>query len=686
MAGGFDGTNLVHMRDAANIAAIQNIRQGAPDNIPDFTEALEKVATLTAGSDVISVSDVTGLVAGMRVFGGNLKRQFAYTIKTVGALNTVTLNKIVTVGALDVTLTFAGVKKLYKMNEVSPVGHNYALHYTQDFLADAFNTPDTLENANKTKAAIISNIGPLRYRMTKNSGLFDLNVTLANGTSRRAAGADYPPSLTSHNDQSLIWMTNTPEGAIKGWGGGIADILLNQIAGAINKPLATVSASGNEAFVSGDTARAFFISATGLVRRVPGYTKFSLYDGNDAVDASLGEIIREASQLTPAGETNDFIKSSAPATKLANDYQKVLLNIQEITDPVFSGGASLATGSTDPSDPMPLCANLKQIARMILANNPNRGGTATRAGNTVTVVTELSNGVATRVEGEAFVTVVSANHGLFTSTLNGVNFTDSILLYEDIGVASAVDGFKIVLDPYDPDNKFTIKTTGQTGAIAGLPVTFRLKHNLTTDSKVFFTNPAVDSSLAVDGYQVTEIVNPFTFKVTTTASGAYGGATINTKFKLINVAGQVLYTNTPNMSWDTHGSANHNQLFALNHAIKYFNSLIERIVDADVVTISLSEFGRTTGTNTQGTDHGWGNYAYVFGKSVKGNKVYGTPIDYSPSGPHNIGMLMPTTSVYAYGGCLAKWLGATDAQVLALFPDLANWPENERILGFLDPL
>ena len=45
---------------------------------------------------------------------------------------------------------------------------------------------------------------------------------------------------------------------------------------------------------------------------------------------------------------------------------------------------------------------------------------------------------------------------------------------------------------------------------------------------------------------------------------------------------------------------------------------------ADVVVVTMSEFGRTVRENgNRGTDHGHGNAMLIFGGGVKGGKVYG---------------------------------------------------------------
>ncbi len=42
----------------------------------------------------------------------------------------------------------------------------------------------------------------------------------------------------------------------------------------------------------------------------------------------------------------------------------------------------------------------------------------------------------------------------------------------------------------------------------------------------------------------------------------------------------------------------------------------------NVTTFTLSEFGRTfKPASNQGTDHGWGNYAFVIGGAVQGRRL-----------------------------------------------------------------
>lgn len=685
LGGGMDGLNLVSMRDSTSVSLIQNFRQGAPANVLDYTEAVTKVADSTAGSEVLSGINTSGLTTGMKVFANDvLPRQRGLVVESIDAgASTVTLSGKVVGTHTDVTFTFATPTQLYKSNSSTHTSKNYGLHFTQEFLADSFNVADTEPNAGKVKSALISNIGPMRRKLFLDTGgtFYNFQVRNADGSTRLGTDADKAPHLTSHNDQTHIWLTNAPEGSVKGWGGGIADLFLSDIGGALNIPLASVSASGPEAFVAGSFISGFLVSNTGLVRRVPGFGVSSLYDEDEEVDATLTELLRDASVYVSPTETNQYMLSAKLASETASAYQDILLNALDITDPPAAVTAEFE-GSVI-ADPKPFLANLKQLARMIHTNNPIRGHVASRSGTTVTLVTEVSAGTATRVEGDEFVTITMTDHRFFTSTLNPNTDTDSVLI-TGLGGETPEGGYKITRDPLDPLNKFTVETPEETDALTSVAVTARLKHNLTTANVVFVNEAGFDTTLNSEGYAVTAVTNNYTFTVSTTSSGAYAsGNALAVKAKLINLPKQILYTATPGFSWDSHDYANHNQLAALNEGLKYFNSLVELMPDADVVTCSITEFGRTVGVNSKGTDHGWGNYAFVFGKSVKGNTMYGDAINLAEGGPHNVGFLFPSTSVYQYGATFASWLGASDAEILELFPDLVYWPEEERVLGFL---
>ncbi|MEY2838606.1 MAG: hypothetical protein RJB60_905 [Pseudomonadota bacterium] len=160
---------------------------------------------------------------------------------------------------------------------------------------------------------------------------------------------------------------------------------------------------------------------------------------------------------------------------------------------------------------------------------------------------------------------------------------------------------------------------------------------------------------------------------------------------------QVFFVNM--YGFDTHDNQlkNHADLLArLDHALRYFNTTIDRLeVTNAVTTFTASDFGRTFTSNGDGTDHGWGSHHFVMGGAVKGGDIYGAfptlgtkntdgnKFDNSPDQLQN-GALLPRISVEQYGATLAKWFQPTiTAQELRLiFPKLENFAGNTN-LGFM---
>ncbi|MGD9561364.1 MAG: DUF1501 domain-containing protein [Pyrinomonadaceae bacterium] len=122
-----------------------------------------------------------------------------------------------------------------------------------------------------------------------------------------------------------------------------------------------------------------------------------------------------------------------------------------------------------------------------------------------------------------------------------------------------------------------------------------------------------------------------------------------------------------------------------------------------VTTFTLSDFGRTmepSGNGSDvGTDHAWGNHMFVLGGSVLGGDIYGS---LRPDGTGNVfpnlqiggpddidsewsprGRWLPTSSVDQYAATLGRWFGLNDADLAAVFPNLANFPTSN--LGFMAP-
>lgn len=112
---------------------------------------------------------------------------------------------------------------------------------------------------------------------------------------------------------------------------------------------------------------------------------------------------------------------------------------------------------------------------------------------------------------------------------------------------------------------------------------------------------------------------------------------------------------------------------------------------AQVTSFTQADFGRTFAPNSSlGTDHAWGNHQLVLGGAVKGGQGYGTYPALALGGPDDVGVeswelqgrWIPTSSVDQYAATLLRWFGATEAQLDAALPNLANFG-SRRSLGFL---
>ncbi|MBX3619466.1 MAG: DUF1501 domain-containing protein [Rhizobacter sp.] len=154
--------------------------------------------------------------------------------------------------------------------------------------------------------------------------------------------------------------------------------------------------------------------------------------------------------------------------------------------------------------------------------------------------------------------------------------------------------------------------------------------------------------------------------------------------------------------FDTHGNqlvagapttGNHADLLReLGDALGAFYNAMKALGLGDAVTtFTQSDFGRTFApNNSSGTDHAWGNTHLVLGGAVHGGASYGSFPELVLGGVNDVGVdswelqgrWIPTTSVDQYAATLLGWFGASEAQLDAVLPHLANFGANRR-LGFV---
>lgn len=109
----------------------------------------------------------------------------------------------------------------------------------------------------------------------------------------------------------------------------------------------------------------------------------------------------------------------------------------------------------------------------------------------------------------------------------------------------------------------------------------------------------------------------------------------------------------------------------------------------DVVSFTMSDFGRTLNSNGNGTDHGWGGVQLMMGGSaadggpLQGRRVHGAYPILELDGDMAVqrGRIIPTTSTNQFGATFARWMGVPDADLATVFPGLQNF--DRRTLDFL---
>ena len=127
-----------------------------------------------------------------------------------------------------------------------------------------------------------------------------------------------------------------------------------------------------------------------------------------------------------------------------------------------------------------------------------------------------------------------------------------------------------------------------------------------------------------------------------------------------------------------------------NDAIFSFQSALEELgVQDDVITFTMSEFGRTLTSNGNGTDHAWGGNLFVLGGAVNGNRVFGTYPDLAMGSNLMVdgSALIPTTATDLYFAELALWFGVSRSDLPLLFPNLSNFYDinsSDLPIGFLN--
>lgn len=165
----------------------------------------------------------------------------------------------------------------------------------------------------------------------------------------------------------------------------------------------------------------------------------------------------------------------------------------------------------------------------------------------------------------------------------------------------------------------------------------------------------------------------------------------------LNMSRQIFYVRIT--GFDTHSSQLSRQvtLFTeLTNAVKaFYDETVAQGIDDQVTTFTLSDFNRTlnpAGSGAgSGSDHAWGNHAFVIGGGVRGGDFYGRPtsngtvfptlVNSGPDDADTRGRFIPTSSVDMFAATLASWYGVQPADMPLVFPNINSFPVSN--LGFM---
>lgn len=202
-----------------------------------------------------------------------------------------------------------------------PEGRQYALHPSMTGLANLFNSG---------KAAVQLNVGPLVVPLTK-----------AQYASSNRKTYPLPPKLFSHNDQTSIWQSSSPEGSTIGWGGNLGDLALSSNG---NSLFTCINVTGNAVFLSGDSALSYQVSSSGAVRI--NSVKSNVY-GSSAVKTAMYQLVQQARP-----------------NALENEYNRVTARAIGAEEQISAGLASVTLATAFPPSNS-LGDQLKTVARLI---------------------------------------------------------------------------------------------------------------------------------------------------------------------------------------------------------------------------------------------------------------------------------------------------------------------------------
>jgi len=144
---------------------------------------------------------------------------------------------------------------------------------------------------------------------------------------------------------------------------------------------------------------------------------------------------------------------------------------------------------------------------------------------------------------------------------------------------------------------------------------------------------------------------------------------------------QILYVSLPVFDTHTNQTAGHaSSLRSVSLALSDFQKALEEMnLDDQVLTVSISEFGRSLLNSGDGTSHGWGGHSFMMtgDSTFNGGNVFGTVMDDlsldGVNGYTEKGRIIPTTSIEQMMAPALKWFGVDESLMATVLPNLSNF-------------
>ena len=131
--------------------------------------------------------------------------------------------------------------------------------------------------------------------------------------------------------------------------------------------------------------------------------------------------------------------------------------------------------------------------------------------------------------------------------------------------------------------------------------------------------------------------------------------------------------------WDHHDEVLVNQsnmLPGIAAGLSEFHAALAELGLSDqVVTFTISDFGRTLTSNGRGSDHGWGGNNIVMGGALNGGAIHGEYPSLALDTTLDLGRgrLLPTTSTDVFYAELALWFGVEPAELPLVLPNIGRF-------------